>query len=57
MTISRREVLKLGGLALASGGLGAFGLACSDERDDSAASSPSEVVSSWFELLYDSCKG
>jgi membrane-associated phospholipid phosphatase len=57
MTISRREVLKLGGLALASGGLGGFGLACSDEQDDSAASSPSEVASSWFELLYDVVKG
>jgi hypothetical protein len=56
MRVSRREVLKLGGLALASGGLGAFGLACSDERDDSAASAPSEVATAWFELLYDVVK-
>jgi hypothetical protein len=53
---SRREVLKLGGIALASGGLGAFGLACSEEPDNWAASSPSEVASSWFELLYDVMK-
>jgi hypothetical protein len=56
MRVSRREVLKLGGLALASSGLGAFGLACSDEQDDSAASSPSDVATSWFETLYDVVK-
>jgi membrane-associated phospholipid phosphatase len=56
MRVSRREVLKLGGLTLASGGLGAFGLTCSEEPDDSAALSPSDVASSWFELLYDIVK-